>query len=78
MENWQIVLLVVLGYLFLSLLIGLVSGRRATDSTEGYVAGDRTLGFLVLYFIMGASIQGCIEVKHAPALMHNQQKRTCG
>jgi SSS family solute:Na+ symporter len=56
MENWQIVLLVVLGYLFLSLVIGLVSGRRATDSTEGYVAGDRTLGFLVLYFIMGASI----------------------
>jgi SSS family solute:Na+ symporter len=56
MESWWIVLLVTLGYLLLSLLVGLFSGRSASTSTEGYVAGDRKLGFLVLYFIMGASI----------------------
>lgn len=56
METWLIVFLTVLGYLLASLVIGLVSGGRASSSTEGYVAGDRALGFLVLYFVMGASI----------------------
>ena len=56
MPAWVIVLLVTLGYLALSLAVGLLSGRRASAGTEGYVAGDRNLGFLVMYFIMGASI----------------------
>lgn len=56
MESWVIVFLVTLGYLFLSLMVGLFSGGRASNTTEGYVAGDRTLGTVVLYFIMGASI----------------------
>jgi len=56
MPAWIIVFAVTLGYLLLSLAIGLASGRNASDSTEGYVAGDRSLGFLVLYFIMGASV----------------------
>jgi SSS family solute:Na+ symporter len=54
--DWLIVFLVTIGYLLLSLAIGLASGRRASKSTEGYVAGDRSLGFLVMYFIMGASV----------------------
>ena len=45
-----------LGYLGISLGVGLWSGKKSSKSTEGYVAGDRTLGFLVLYFILGASI----------------------
>ncbi len=56
MDRWLIVFLTTCGYLVLSLTIGLLSGRRASSASEGYVAGDRTLGFLVLYFIMGASI----------------------
>jgi SSS family solute:Na+ symporter len=56
MPAWLTIFLVTLGYLLASLIIGLASGRRVTRSTEGYVAGDRSLGFLVLYFIMGASI----------------------
>ncbi len=56
MEDWLIVFLVTIGYLLLSLVIGLLSGGRASATTEGYVAGDRTLGTLVMYFIMGASI----------------------
>ena len=56
MPAWTIVFGVTLGYLLVSLVIGLLSGRRVTPSTEGYVAGDRSLGFLLLYFIMGASI----------------------
>ena len=56
MADWAVVTAVTAGYLLLSLAVGLFSGRRATKSTVGYVAGDRALGFLVLYFIMGASI----------------------
>ncbi len=56
MPPWLVISLVTVLYLIASLAIGLVSGRRATDSTEGYVAGDRSLNFIVLYFIMGASI----------------------
>jgi len=56
MAAWLIVFLVTIGYLIASLVIGLASGGHASKSTEGYVAGDRSLGFLVMYFIMGASI----------------------
>lgn len=56
MSTWLTVTAVTLAYLALSLGIGLASGRRTSRGTEGYVAGDRSLGFLVLYFIMGASI----------------------
>lgn len=56
MERWLIVFLVTLAYLLISLMVGLASGRRASESAEGYVAGDRSLGFLVLYFVLGASI----------------------
>ena len=55
-ERWVIVFAVTLLYLLASLTIGLLSGRKTSAGTEGYVAGDRALGFLVMYFIMGASI----------------------
>ena len=56
MPSWLIVTLVTVGYLFVSLLVGLMSGRRASASTVGYVAADRAFGFWVMYFVMGASI----------------------
>jgi len=56
MEDWAVVLAVTLAYLGVSLAVGLVSGGRASRTPEGYVAGDRSFGFLVLYFVMGASI----------------------
>jgi len=56
MPAWAIITAVTFGYLLVSLLVGLLSGRRASASTVGYVAADRAFGFLVMYFIMGASI----------------------
>ena len=56
MERWVIVTLVTASYLLLSLMIGWFSGRRASDTVTGYVAGDRGFGLLVMYFIMGAMI----------------------
>jgi len=56
MDYWVIVFIITIGYLVLSLLIGLLSGRKTSANPESYVAGNRTIGFLVLYFIMGSSI----------------------
>ena len=54
--DWIVIVAVTFGYLAISLAVGLLSGRGASRGTEGYVAGDRSLGFLVMYFIIGASI----------------------
>ncbi|MEM6477315.1 MAG: sodium:solute symporter family protein [Pseudomonadota bacterium] len=56
MERWQIIATVIALYLVVTLLIGLLSGRRASKSVQGYVAGDRDFGLLVMYFVLGASV----------------------
>ena len=43
-------------YLLACLVLGILPGRKQSDSAAGYVAGDRTLGLLVMYFITGATI----------------------
>ncbi|NQX93500.1 MAG: sodium:solute symporter family protein, partial [Erythrobacter sp.] len=56
MERWQIIAAIIAGYLAVTLLIGLFSGRRASKSVAGYVAGDRDFGLVVMYFVLGASV----------------------
>ncbi len=56
MAAWVIVLAVTLAYLAASLIVGSLPGRKATGTAEGYVAGDRTLGIVLMYFITGATI----------------------
>ncbi|MEM6538697.1 MAG: sodium:solute symporter family protein [Pseudomonadota bacterium] len=56
MERWQVISGVIALYLIITLTIGLVSGRGASKSVTGYVAGDRDFGLLVLYFVLGASV----------------------
>lgn len=56
MERWHVIALVIALYLGVTLAIGLVSGRRASKSVQGYVAGDRDFGLLVMYFVLGASV----------------------
>lgn len=43
-------------YLLACLILGLLPGKKSSDSAQGYVAGDRTLGLVVMYFITGATI----------------------
>jgi solute:Na+ symporter, SSS family len=52
----MIVLSVAGVYLVACLIVGLLPGRKTSDSAEGYVAGDRALGGVVMYFITGATI----------------------
>jgi SSS family solute:Na+ symporter len=56
MERWVVVTIVIAIYLGVTLTIGLLAGRRTTDSVTGYVAADRSFGLLVMYFVTGASV----------------------
>ncbi len=56
MPQWVVVTIVIVLYLGLTLTIGLLAGRRQSDSVAGYVAADRSFGLLVMYFVTGASV----------------------
>jgi len=56
MEAWGVALLVCAGYLAVTLLMGVLPGFKVSKSIAGYVAADRAMGFVVLYFVLGASI----------------------
>jgi len=56
MERWHIVTAVVIGYLAITLTIGLLAGRRTSRGVTGYVAADRKFGVLPMYFIVGGTI----------------------
>ena len=56
MSRVALVAVVIVGYLATTLAVGLLAGRRASKSVQGYVAGDRNFGLLVMYFVTGASV----------------------
>ena len=56
MESWVIILIICGVYLAITLAMGIIPGRNVSNSVSGYVAGDRSMNLLLLYFVMGASI----------------------
>jgi len=56
METWLVALLICAVYLVVTLVTGLLPGFRISNSVTGYVAADRSMGFVVLYFVLGASV----------------------
>lgn len=56
MEPWVIILIVCGIYLALTLAMGIIPGLKVSNSVTGFVAGDRSMNLLILYFVMGASI----------------------
>lgn len=44
------------GYLVVTLVMGILPSLRVSKSVAGYVAADRSMSFVVLYFVLGASI----------------------
>ncbi|RMH21818.1 MAG: sodium:solute symporter family protein [Acidobacteria bacterium] len=56
MEAWLVAVLVCAGYLLATLVMGVLPSLRVSRSVAGYVAADRAMGALVLYFVLGASI----------------------
>jgi SSS family solute:Na+ symporter len=56
MERWVLITIIIGFYLLVTLAIGLMAGRKASHSVAGYVAGDRSFGLLVMYFVTGATV----------------------
>jgi SSS family solute:Na+ symporter len=56
MEQWVVVSFVIAAYLALTLWIGLRAGRGTSATVDGFVAGDRNFGLLVMYFVTGATV----------------------
>ena len=56
MNKSSLITVIILAYLAVTLGVGLLAGRRASRSVQGYVAGDRDFGLLVMYFITGATV----------------------
>lgn len=56
MERWVWVTIIISVYLLVTLTIGILAGRKQSHSVAGYVAGDRSFGLLVMYFVTGASV----------------------
>ncbi|MBL8801671.1 MAG: sodium:solute symporter family protein [Planctomycetes bacterium] len=59
---------VALAYLAGCLWVGMRGGSGASDSALGYVAGDRALGPLVMYFIIGATVFSAFSFLATPGL----------
>ena len=56
MDKFTLITVIIALYLATTLTVGLLAGRRASKSVQGYVAGDREFGLLVMYFITGATV----------------------
>ncbi len=56
MDRSTLITIIIFVYLATTLGVGLLAGRRASRSVQGYVAGDRDFGLLVMYFITGATV----------------------
>lgn len=67
-----VVVAVALLYLVANLVVGLLPGRRMTSSAAGFVAGDRSLGLLVMYFITGATIFSAFAFLGGPGRAFSQ------
>jgi SSS family solute:Na+ symporter len=72
MPEWAVILLICGLYLVLVLGLGVWSGRTVSASVDGYVAGDRTLGVVVLYFVLGASVFSSFAFLGAPGWAYSR------
>ncbi|MDT8341580.1 MAG: sodium:solute symporter family protein [Longimicrobiales bacterium] len=72
MERWMVITVVIAFYLGVTLAIGLLAGRRTSHSVQGYVAGDRSFGLLVMYFVTGASVFSAFAFLGGPGWAYSQ------
>ncbi len=54
--SWLVITLIIFIYLFIVLFFGTFAGRGKKSSVAEYVAADRSIGFIIMYFLMGGSI----------------------
>lgn len=66
MADWLIISSIVGLYLLLVLAVGLAARRGQESNLEGYATGGRSLGIMVLFFILGAEIFSAFTFLGAP------------
>jgi SSS family solute:Na+ symporter len=71
-ERWVVVSIIIALYLLVTLAVGLLAGRRASKSVAGYVAGDRSFGLLVMYFVTGASMFSSFAFLGGPGWVYSR------
>ena len=72
MEPWLIIILICGAYLAITLIMGVWSSRTVSDSVAGYVAGDRAMNVVVLYFVLGASVFSSFAFLGAPGWAYSR------
>jgi SSS family solute:Na+ symporter len=70
-RTW-IVLAVAGAWLVLNLVVGVAPTRKSSPSAAGFVAGDRALGLLLMYFITGATIFSAFAFLGLPGMAARQ------
>jgi SSS family solute:Na+ symporter len=59
-------------YLVACLVVGLSAAKKSSSSAVGYVAGDRAMGTMVMYFITGATIFSAFAFLGAPGWAYSR------
>ena len=72
MDNATIALAVCAGYLLLTLALGIIPAMRVSHSVTGYVAADRAMNVVVLYFVLGASVFSSFAFLGAPGWAYSR------
>ena len=67
------ILSVVGAYLAINLFVGWRAGGGTSDSATGYVAGDRAMGALLMYFVTGATIFSAFAFLGAPGRAYSTE-----
>lgn len=72
MNDSLLITLITLGYMAIVLLVGISARKGQSSSLEGYVAGGRHIGFLILFFIFGAEIFSAFAFLGAPGWSYSK------
>ncbi len=66
LNHWTIVPLFVLGFLFLSLYLGIRAGKAGTRTTADHVVGGRHFGLLLVFFVSVGEIYSSVSFLGQP------------
>ena len=72
MDAGTVALAVCGAYLLITLVMGVLPGLKVSKSVVGYVAGDRAMGTVVLYFVIGASVFSSFAFLGAPGWAYSR------
>lgn len=72
MDTGLVALIVCGVYLAITLVMGILPSFRVSKSVTGYVAADRSMNFLVMYFVLGASVFSSFAFLGAPGWAYSR------